>query len=121
MNAARYFPKKAPASRSDRTARASSAISASPTCCKDRVAAPDALSVRDGATGRELTRLPLGTWIAERHGSPYWTAHRKDLHAALRTRAEAEPLITLKTGVEIVIVRKLEPWRRVPLGAMGKF
>ncbi|HEY8193949.1 MAG TPA: FAD-dependent monooxygenase [Hyphomicrobium sp.] len=69
---------------------------------RNRAAAPDALSVRHGATGRELTRLPLGTWIAERHGSPYWTAHRKDLHAALRTRAEAEPLIALKTGVEIV-------------------
>jgi salicylate hydroxylase len=66
------------------------------------VAVPDCLSVRDGATARELTRLPLGTWIAERHGSPYWTAHRKDLHTALRTRAETEPLITLKTGVEIV-------------------
>ena len=41
---------------------------------KDNVAVPDVLSVRDGATGRELTRLPLGTWIAERHGAPYWTA-----------------------------------------------
>ena len=69
---------------------------------QDRVATPDALSVRDGATGRELTRLPLGAWIAERHGAPYWTAHRRDLHTALHLRAEAEPLITLETGVEIL-------------------
>jgi len=44
----------------------------------------------------------LGAWIEERHGAPYWTAHRKDLHAALRIRVEAEPLITLTRGVEIV-------------------
>ena len=69
---------------------------------QDRAATPDALSVRDGKTGRELTRLPLGAWIAERYGSPYWTAHRKDLHGALRQCAEANPLIQLRTGVEIV-------------------
>lgn len=66
------------------------------------VATPDVLSVRDGATGRELTRLPLGRWIAERHGAPYWTAHRRDLHIALRARAEAEPRITVTRGTEIV-------------------
>jgi salicylate hydroxylase len=66
-----------------------------------RAATPDALSVREGKTGRELTRLPLGPWIAERHGAPYWTAHRKDLHWALRERANATPLIELRTGVEI--------------------
>lgn len=64
-------------------------------------ATPDALSVRDGKTGHELTRLPLGAWIAERHGSPYWTAHRKDLHGALRRCAEADSLIQLRTGIEI--------------------
>ncbi|AGK56256.1 FAD-binding monooxygenase protein [Hyphomicrobium denitrificans 1NES1] len=69
---------------------------------ESRAATPDALSVREGKTGHELTRLPLGTWIAERHGTPYWTAHRKDLHWALRERAEATPLIELRTGVEIV-------------------
>ena len=71
---------------------------------RDQAATPDALSVRDGMTGRELTRLPLGDWIAGRHASPYWTAHRKDLHVALRQRADADPLITLTTGVEIVSV-----------------
>jgi salicylate hydroxylase len=86
---------------------------------QSHVAVPDCLSVRDGATARELTRLPLGTWIAERHGSPYWTAHRKDLHAALRARAEAEPLITLKTGIEIVsFVNESDDVRAV--GAKGE-
>ncbi|HVX35477.1 MAG TPA: FAD-dependent monooxygenase [Hyphomicrobium sp.] len=68
---------------------------------REHAATPDALSVRDGKTGRELTRLPLGAWIAERHGSPYWTAHRKDLHGALRRCAQADSLIQLRTGVEI--------------------
>jgi salicylate hydroxylase len=65
------------------------------------VAEPEAISVRDGLTGRELTRLPLGHWIAQRHGAPYWTAHRQDLHAALLEAAEADPRITLATGTEI--------------------
>jgi salicylate hydroxylase len=69
---------------------------------QNHVAEPVSLSVRDGATGRELTRLPLGEWIAKRHGAPYWTAHRRDLHVALRTRAEGEPLITLRPGVEVL-------------------
>lgn len=67
---------------------------------EDKVAKPEVLSVRDGASGRELACLPLGTWIAERHGAPYWTAHRRDLHLALRARAEAEPRITLSRGTE---------------------
>lgn len=67
-----------------------------------KVAHPDALSVRDGTTARELTRLPLGHWIAERHGAPYWTTHRRDLHVALRARAEAEARITVARGTEIV-------------------
>ncbi|RUP08741.1 FAD-dependent monooxygenase [Hyphomicrobium sp.] len=67
-----------------------------------KIASPAALSVRDGATGRELTQLPLGSWIAERHGAPYWTAHRRDLHIALRARADAEPRITITRGTGIV-------------------
>jgi len=64
-------------------------------------ATPGVLSVREARSGRELAHLPLGSWIAQRHGSPYWTTHRKDLHRALRQRAEAEPRIELRTGVEI--------------------
>ena len=45
--------------------------------------APDALQVMDGVSGLRLMRMPLGSTIAARHGEPYWTAHRADLHAAL--------------------------------------
>lgn len=59
---------------------------------------PEAISVRDGRSGAQLARLPLGDWIALRHGAPYWTAHRRDLHAALLAAARAEPHITITCG-----------------------
>lgn len=63
-----------------------------------RVGEPESLSVRDGASGAELARMPLGEWIAARHGAPYWVAHRKDLHAVLADAARANPLISLSLG-----------------------
>ncbi len=62
------------------------------------VGEPEAIRVRDGRSGRLLTSLPLGPWIAARHGAPYWSAHRGDLHGALLAAASAEPRITLRTG-----------------------
>jgi salicylate hydroxylase len=59
---------------------------------------PQAIRVRDGHTGKELASLPLGPWIAARHGAPYWAAHRGDLHGVLLAAASAEPRITLRTG-----------------------
>lgn len=59
------------------------------------VGVPEAIVVREGATGAVLARLPLGTWIAERHGAPYWVAHRADLHRALRETAQNEALVSL--------------------------
>lgn len=59
---------------------------------------PEAILVRDATTGAELARMPLGGWIASRHGAPYWTLHRADLHAALLARARSLGRITLDTG-----------------------
>jgi salicylate hydroxylase len=67
---------------------------------RPHVGVPEALRVRDGRTGAELARLPLGRWIAMRHGAPYWVAHRKDLHSALLQTARAEPLIALSMGFD---------------------
>ncbi len=64
------------------------------------VGVPEALRVRDGRSGAELARLPLGRWIAMRHGAPYWVAHRKDLHSALLHASRAEPLIALSMGFD---------------------
>jgi salicylate hydroxylase len=62
------------------------------------VGEPDAIRVHDGRTGSLLASLPLGRWIAARHGAPYWTTHRGDLHGTLLAAAAAEPRITLRTG-----------------------
>jgi len=62
------------------------------------VGAPEAIRVHGGRTGRTLAALPLGGWIAARHGAPYWVAHRSDLHGTLLAAAAAEPLVSLRTG-----------------------
>jgi salicylate hydroxylase len=67
---------------------------------RPHVGVPEAISVRDGRSGRELTRLPLGRWIAMRHGAPYWVVHRKDLHTTLLQAARAEPLVAMSMGFD---------------------
>jgi salicylate hydroxylase len=62
---------------------------------------PDAIVVHDGASARQMARLPLGDWIAARHGSPYWVAHRADLHGVLLDAAKASPHVTIRTGFEV--------------------
>lgn len=71
---------------------------------KARVTAPEALRVLDAATARPLGVFPLGNWIAERHGAPYWVAHRRDLHNALLSSAEREELIEIRTGFETTAI-----------------
>lgn len=62
---------------------------------------PREIVVREARSALVLQRLPLGAWIAERHGAPYWQVHRRDLQSALVARAEAEPLITVEHGLEL--------------------
>lgn len=59
---------------------------------------PAALQVHDGSTARTLATLPLGRWLEERHGAPYWAVHRADLHGALLRAATDQSAITLRTG-----------------------
>src|SRR5947207_8298726 len=65
------------------------------------VGVPDALAVHDGRSGRTSAVLPLGRWIAARHGAPYWVVHRGDLHRVLAGAAAAEPRIALRTGFTV--------------------
>lgn len=65
---------------------------------------PSHLVVHDGENGKTLARLPFGPEIAKRHGAPYWTVHRADLHNALVETARAQPLITLTTGFGVAAV-----------------
>src|SRR5262245_48381390 len=68
---------------------------------KPWVGEPEAIEVFAGLGGRRLARLPLGGWIAARHGAPYWTVHRGDLHRALAEAASGHPLIEIRTGFEV--------------------
>jgi salicylate hydroxylase len=70
---------------------------------KQDVGVPQSLRVHQGASGRLLQELPLGSWIAERHGAPYWLAHRRDLQAALLDHVQSEPRIAISLGFEVAV------------------
>ena len=72
------------------------------------VGEPEAIRVHDGRTARTLATLPLGAWIAARHGAPYWVAHRGDLHGALLAAAAAEPRIALRPGFALASLSQTE-------------
>lgn len=65
------------------------------------VSLPEKIVVHQGASGRLLTQMPLGAWIADRHGAPYWVAHRRDLQAALLACAHSTAGITIETGFTV--------------------
>ena len=65
---------------------------------------PDGINVFNGTNGKCLTKLPLGDWIAKRHGSPYWVLHRRDLQAALLDVALASDKIEITTGFTVAKV-----------------
>lgn len=64
-------------------------------------AAPRGIHIRDGITGSTLNWLPLGDWIEQRHGAPYWTAHRADLQAALLAAVRRISEIEIVPGFEV--------------------
>jgi salicylate hydroxylase len=68
------------------------------------VSVPEEIVVHRGASGRVLTRMPLGKWIEERHGAPYWVVHRRDLQTALLDCVRSTPGITIETGFAITDV-----------------
>ena len=70
---------------------------------KPWVGEPEAVEVF-AAGGRPLARLPLGEWIARRHGAPYWSVHRGDLHRVLAEAATTEQLIEVRSGFEVASV-----------------
>jgi salicylate hydroxylase len=73
---------------------------------RSTVGTPACVGVFAGHSGRRLAELPLGGWLAARHGAPYWTMHRSDLHAALLAAAEAEPMIALRAGYALSNLRQ---------------
>ncbi|HWV81930.1 MAG TPA: FAD-dependent monooxygenase [Hyphomicrobiaceae bacterium] len=69
------------------------------------ISLPEEIVVHQGGTGRVLTRLPLGNWIAERHGAPYWVVHRRDLQAALLACARETRGVTIEASFSVAEVK----------------
>ena len=66
--------------------------------------APEAVEVRDGASGRLLMRTPLGEAAVRRWGAPYLQVHRADLQALLLEAVRACPRAELRFGAAAVAV-----------------
>jgi len=62
---------------------------------------PEAIELRDMASGREVARLQMGQAAMQRWGRPYWQFHRADLLSVLADGARA-------AGVDIRLGQKVE-------------
>jgi 2-polyprenyl-6-methoxyphenol hydroxylase-like FAD-dependent oxidoreductase len=65
---------------------------------------PDAMSLYDGPSGRQLQSLPLGKRAEKYYGAPYLTIHRGDLHAGLGDVAEKLAPVKLNAGFDVASV-----------------
>ncbi len=63
--------------------------------------APEAIRVVNGASGRDIVRVPLGLTAAQRYGAPYWVIHRADLQAVLAITIAESPDVTLRLGTRV--------------------
>lgn len=67
---------------------------------------PEAVMLRDAATGRTIAELPLGARAERRWGAPYLVAHRADLHAALLEGVLEERAAALRTSADVIGARR---------------
>ncbi len=64
--------------------------------------APENLRLWSGKSGRQLARVRLGSYIQERHGMPFWVAHRADLQRVLLDKVNDTPGIELRLGTQVL-------------------
>ena len=62
---------------------------------------PEALRVRDAHRGSDLGQLRLGAMAIARHGQPYATLHRADLHALLLAAVQEHGLTELRLNARL--------------------
>jgi salicylate hydroxylase len=67
---------------------------------------PDAVDVWSARHGRRIVRLPLGAWMEQRHGAPYWTVRRADLQRAVLAVAATHAEVDLRLGAAVVQVQE---------------
>ncbi|MHA1128368.1 MAG: FAD-dependent monooxygenase [Alphaproteobacteria bacterium] len=68
---------------------------------------PEAVELRDMATGREVARLPMGQAAVQRWGRPYWQFHRADLLGVLADGARAAG-VDIRLGQQVGSVKEIE-------------
>jgi len=66
---------------------------------------PDALIMRDGLSGDEVTRISLGAAFRERFRYPYAVIYRADLHRVLLEACRAQSSITLSAQRKVTEIR----------------
>jgi len=66
---------------------------------------PDALIMRDGLSGDEVTRVPLGAAFRERFKYPYAVIYRADLHRVLLEACRTQSSITLSAQRKVTEIR----------------
>ncbi len=64
--------------------------------------APGHLQIRSGKTGDLLGRVRLGSYIENRHGSPFRVIHRADLQRVLFEKVGETPGIAIRLGAEVL-------------------
>lgn len=62
---------------------------------------PDYIAIKDGLTGKRLTTMPLGGEIERRHGAPYQTVERRQLHHMLLSAARDYPEIKITASAKV--------------------
>ncbi len=62
---------------------------------------PEAIAVRDAATGRSLSRMLLGQAVQQRYGEVYACVHRADLHGALLQAVRAQSGVRMYCNEEV--------------------
>jgi salicylate hydroxylase len=62
---------------------------------------PDELRIMNALTGREIMRMPLGKFAADRYGAPFWLLHRGDFLGALAGAVSRQLGITIKLGQQV--------------------
>jgi salicylate hydroxylase len=62
---------------------------------------PEAIRVMSGPSAREIIRIPLGRYAANRYGTPYWVIHRGDLQLALANAVRTNRDIALKLACRV--------------------
>lgn len=68
---------------------------------EDFAVQPDSIRIFDGLSGSRLVTIPLIPNMVQRHGAPYLTVARSELHQALAQKAQGNDLIDIRLGTRV--------------------